>query len=72
MPTGVQVSGVNSITNSMSTIDTIVESLLKVKNKVSELQVLIIFNIALVFPWLNLSYSVPAEIKHQLTFLCLN
>ena len=50
MPTGVQVSGVNSITNSMSTIDTIVESLLKVKNKVSELQVLIIFNIALVFP----------------------
>ena len=50
MPTGVQVSEVNSITNSMSTIDTIVESLLKVKNKVSELQVLIIFNIALVFP----------------------
>ena len=50
MLTGVQVSGVNSITNSMSTIDTIVESLLKVKNKVSELQVLIIFNIALVFP----------------------
>ena len=50
MPTGVQVSGVNSITNSMSTIDTIVESLLKVKNKVSELQVLIIFNIVQVFP----------------------